>query len=101
MFKAIILASAVSVASANLAFAGGHPSPGPVSEAGIVLGTTSVAMANKAIAQFNLPGAVTLTGTNATVTRTPTGDIVVSSNTGATYRVSAGYVAQLILAYFV
>ena len=100
MFKAVILASAIAATSANLALAGGNPAPGPVSEAGTILGTTSVASANQAIAAAGVTGATTLTGTTATVTRTPSGDIIVSTDTGTSFTLSAGYVAQLILNYF-
>lgn len=100
MLKILFVASALTLACTNLASAGGDPSPGAVSESATILGTVNVAAANSAIASVGLGGGTTLTGTTATVTRTPAGDIVVTSDTGSTFTVLAGYLAQLILAYF-
>jgi hypothetical protein len=105
MLKILFVASALTLACTNLASAGGDPSPGAVSESATILGTVNVAAANLAIASVGLGGGTTLTGTTltgttATVTRTPTGDIVVTSDTGSTFTVLAGYLAELILAYF-
>ncbi len=101
MLKSILVASALTFASANVGLAGGDPTPGsPASPAGLILGVVNVAAANNAIAAVGLGTGATLTGTSATVTRTPTGNIIVTSDTGSVFTVSAGFVAQLILAYF-
>jgi hypothetical protein len=100
MFKALILASSFALVSPNLALAGGNPSPGAVSEGATILGAVNVATANQAIASVGLGGAMTLTGSTATITRSPSGDITVTSDTGSSFTVSAGFVAQLLLAYF-
>lgn len=100
MLKSLLISSVLALASASFANAGGDPSPGPASENAVVLGTVSVGTANQAIASVGLSGAVTLTGTTATVTRAATGDISVTSDSGSTFTVSAGFVAQLILSYF-
>lgn len=100
MIKVIAVAAALSIGSGGLAMAGGDPSPGPASETAVILGTVSVASANQAIAAVGLGGPTTLSGSTATVTRTPAGDITVSSDGGQTFTVAAGFVAQLILAYF-
>jgi len=100
MLKSILVASALTLASANFAVAGGDPSPGAVSPSGTILGTVSVASANQAIAAVGLGDGQTLRGTTATVSRTPTGDMVVTTDGGGQFIVQAGFVAQLILAYF-
>lgn len=103
MIKVLAVAAALSVGSVGLATAGGDPSPGAVSENAVVLGTVSVATANQAIAAVAAAtggGGVTLSGTTATVTQTPAGDITVSTDAGQSFTVSAGFVSQLLLAYF-
>jgi hypothetical protein len=100
MFKILAITAALSIASVGLANAGGDPSPGAVSENAVILGTVSVASANAAIAAVGLGSGATLRGTSATVTRTPTGAIVVTTDAGQSFTVQGGFVAQLILAYF-
>lgn len=100
MLKTLLVVSVLTLISTNLASAGGNPSPGSVSEAGTILGTVSVATANNAIAAVGFGGEITLTGRTATVRRSQAGDITVTSEDGSTFRVSAGFVARLILAYF-
>lgn len=100
MFKALIIASSLTFVSSHVAFAGGNPSPGAVSEAGTILGSVNVATANQALNSVGLGGATTLTGSTATVTRLPNGDVTVTSDSGSIFTVSAGWVARLILSYF-
>lgn len=96
MFKTFLVASALTLATANLAIAGGATTQGSVSEAGIVLGSVSVSQFNSLAP--TIAGA-TLTGTTATVTVASNGDVTIRTDTGATFTIAAGFVANLLASY--